>query len=61
VGSFLFNSIWDEEETKNRFPDHMKKTFAEQNINVYIINATKIAEEIGLVDTNKHHYAICFL
>jgi pyruvate-ferredoxin/flavodoxin oxidoreductase len=47
-GSFLFNSIWDMEETKNRFPDHMKKTLAEKNINVYIINATKIAEEIGL-------------
>jgi len=47
-GSFLFNSIWDEEETKKRFPDHMKKTLAEKNINVYIINATKIAEEIGL-------------
>ncbi|HBS86655.1 MAG: pyruvate:ferredoxin (flavodoxin) oxidoreductase [Bacteroidetes bacterium GWF2_38_335] len=47
-GSFLFNSIWDEEETKNRFPDHMKKTLAEKKIRLYIINATKIAEEIGL-------------
>ncbi len=47
-GTFLFNSIWDAEETKKRLPDHMKKTLAEKNINFYIINATSIAEEIGL-------------
>ncbi|MEA3448862.1 MAG: pyruvate:ferredoxin (flavodoxin) oxidoreductase [Bacteroidota bacterium] len=47
-GTFLFNSIWDKEETKNRMPDHMKKTLAEKNIDFYIINATEIAEEIGL-------------
>jgi pyruvate-ferredoxin/flavodoxin oxidoreductase len=47
-GSFLLNSIWDEEETKNRLPNNIKKYLAERNINFYIINATKIAEEIGL-------------
>lgn len=47
-GKFLLNSIWDEEETKNRLPVHMKKYIAENNIDVYIINATEIAEEIGL-------------
>ncbi|HOZ30044.1 MAG TPA: pyruvate:ferredoxin (flavodoxin) oxidoreductase [Bacteroidales bacterium] len=47
-GNFLFNSIWDVEETKKRLPDHMKKVLATKNINFYIINATKIAEEIGL-------------
>lgn len=47
-GTFLFNSIWDEEETKKRLPDHMKKYLAKNNIKFYIINATKIAEEIGL-------------
>jgi pyruvate-ferredoxin/flavodoxin oxidoreductase len=47
-GTFLLNSIWDAEETKNRLPDHMKKYLAENEINFYIINATKIAEEIGL-------------
>ncbi|MBU8891605.1 MAG: pyruvate:ferredoxin (flavodoxin) oxidoreductase [Bacteroidales bacterium] len=47
-GTFLLNSIWDVEETKNHFPDEMKKTLAEKDIKVYIINATKIAEEIGL-------------
>jgi pyruvate-ferredoxin/flavodoxin oxidoreductase len=47
-GTFLFNSIWDVEETKNRLPDHMKKTLAEKNIRFYMMNATEIAEEIGL-------------
>ena len=47
-GSFLFNSIWDEEETKKRLPDHMKKYLAENEIKFYVINATRIAEEIGM-------------
>jgi len=47
-GTFLLNSIWDEETTKNKLPDHFKKYMAEHNINFYIINATKIADEIGL-------------
>ncbi len=47
-GTFLFNSIWDEEETKRRLPDHMKRYLAENDIRFYIINATEIAEEIGL-------------
>ena len=47
-GTFLFNSIWDAEETKKRLPDHMKKYLAENKINFYIINATVIAEELGL-------------
>ncbi len=47
-GSFLLNSIWSVEETKNNLPDSMKKYLAENNISMYIMNATKIAEEIGL-------------
>ena len=47
-GTFLYNSIWDAEETKNRLPDHVKKYLAENDINMYIIDATKIAQEIGL-------------
>ncbi len=47
-GTFLLNSIWDAEETKNRLPDHMKKYLAVNDIDFYIINATIIAEEIGL-------------
>ena len=47
-GTFLFNSIWDVEETKNRIPDNMKKHLADNDIKMYIINATAIAEGIGL-------------
>ncbi len=47
-GTFLLNSLWDAEETKKHFPDLLKKQLAEKNINTYIINATKIADEIGL-------------
>ena len=47
-GTFLLNSIWDNEETKKHLPDHMKKYLAENKINFYIINATAIAEELGL-------------
>ncbi|PKP19308.1 MAG: pyruvate:ferredoxin (flavodoxin) oxidoreductase, partial [Bacteroidetes bacterium HGW-Bacteroidetes-22] len=43
-----FNSIWDIEETKRRLPDHIKHYLAANNINFYTINATAIAEEIGL-------------
>ncbi len=47
-GTFLFNSIWDEEETKRRLPNSMKAYMAKNNIQFYIINATDIAENIGL-------------
>ncbi|MFA5418321.1 MAG: pyruvate:ferredoxin (flavodoxin) oxidoreductase [Bacteroidales bacterium] len=47
-GTFLLNSIWDTEETKNRLPNSIKKYLADNHITMYIINATKIAEEIGL-------------
>jgi pyruvate-ferredoxin/flavodoxin oxidoreductase len=47
-GTFLLNSIWDSEETKNRLPDSMKRYLAVNNIGFYIINATKVAAEIGL-------------
>ncbi len=47
-GSFLLNSIWDADETRKRLPDHMKKYLAENEINFYIINGTKLGEELGL-------------
>jgi pyruvate-ferredoxin/flavodoxin oxidoreductase len=47
-GTFLLNSIWDENETIDHLPDHMKKYLAEHNIKFYIINATQLAQEIGL-------------
>jgi pyruvate-ferredoxin/flavodoxin oxidoreductase len=47
-GTFLLNSIWDVEETRQHIPDHMKRYMADHDIAFYIINATQIAEEIGL-------------
>ncbi len=47
-GTFLLNSIWDAEETKNRIPDYMRKYLAINEIKMYIINGTKIAEDVGL-------------
>ena len=47
-GTFLYNSPWNVEETKKHLPDFVKKYLALHNINMYIIDATKIAAEIGL-------------
>jgi pyruvate-ferredoxin/flavodoxin oxidoreductase len=47
-GTFLYNSPWSVEETKHHLPDFVKKYLALNNINMYIIDATKIATEIGL-------------
>ncbi len=47
-GQFLLNTIFDGEELVNFLPNSVKKYFAEKNITVYYINATKIAQEIGL-------------
>ena len=47
-GTFLLNSPYNAEETKALLPDSVKHTLAAKHINFYIINATKIAREIGL-------------
>jgi pyruvate-ferredoxin/flavodoxin oxidoreductase len=47
-GTFLLNTIWDGDELAKNLPNHIKKYFAKNNITVYYINATKIAQEIGL-------------
>jgi len=47
-GTFLLNTIWDHEETKKRLPNSIKKYLAENGIKFYMIDATKIAVEIGL-------------
>ena len=47
-GTFLYNSPWTVAETKKHLPDFVKKYLALNNINMYIIDATKIAAEIGL-------------
>ena len=47
-GTFLLNTIWEGEELAKNLPNNAKRYFAEHNITVYYINATKIAQEIGL-------------
>ena len=47
-GTFLLNTIWEGEELAKNLPAKVKKYFADHNISVYYINATKIAQEIGL-------------
>ncbi len=47
-GSFLLNSVHDAEQTCAILPDHMKVYMAKNKIKFYIINATKIAAQIGL-------------
>ena len=47
-GTFLYNSPWSVEETKKNLPDFVKKYLALHKISMYIIDATKIATEIGL-------------
>ncbi len=47
-GTFLLNTIFDGDELVSFMPNKVKRYFAKNNITVYTINATKIAQEIGL-------------
>ncbi|MDR2496925.1 MAG: pyruvate:ferredoxin (flavodoxin) oxidoreductase [Tannerellaceae bacterium] len=47
-GTFLLNTVWEGEELENNLPNKVKRVFARNNIKVYYINATRIAQEIGL-------------
>jgi pyruvate-ferredoxin/flavodoxin oxidoreductase len=47
-GTFLLNSFWDVETTKEKLPNKLKRYMAQNNIQFYIINANAIAKEIGL-------------
>ncbi len=47
-GTFLLNTIWEGEELAANLPNNVKKVLAEKQVKVYYINATKIAQEIGL-------------
>jgi pyruvate-ferredoxin/flavodoxin oxidoreductase len=47
-GTFLLNSIWSAEETKKHLPDNVKAYLAKNDISLYIIDATEIAQQIGL-------------
>ncbi len=47
-GTFLLNTIFEGQELVDFMPNKVKRYFAQNNITVYTINATKIAQEIGL-------------
>ncbi len=47
-GTFLLNTIWTADELIKHLPNNVKRTLAQKNISFYTINATKIAQEIGL-------------
>ena len=47
-GVFLLNTVWPKEELEVRLPGTMKRYLAKHKINFYIIDASHIAEEIGL-------------
>ena len=47
-GTFLLNTVWEGDELAKNLPNKVKKYFADHKISVYYINATKIAQEIGL-------------
>lgn len=47
-GTFLLNTIWEGDDLAKNLPTKVKAYFAKNNIKVYYINATKIAQEIGL-------------
>ena len=47
-GSFLLNTIWEGDDLVRNLPVKVKKYFAKNNITVYYMNATEIAQQIGL-------------
>ena len=47
-GTFLLNCIWDENELEENLPNSLKRSIAEHHAKFYTINATRIAEDIGL-------------
>ena len=47
-GTFLLNTVWSDEELAKHLPNKVKRFFAQNNISVYYIDATEIAQEIGL-------------
>lgn len=47
-GTFLLNTVWDEEKVKQNLPNRLKKYIAQHDINFYIINAMDISVKNGL-------------
>ncbi|MBO4265900.1 MAG: pyruvate:ferredoxin (flavodoxin) oxidoreductase [Lachnospiraceae bacterium] len=47
-GKFLLNCTWSDEELKAELPNRVKRLLAKKKVRLYVINATQIAEELGL-------------
>lgn len=47
-GTFVLNCLWDSNELEHRLPNSLKRGIADRNAKFYIVNAIKIAEDIGL-------------
>ncbi len=47
-GTFLLNTTFSKEEIVHHMPNRMKAQLAKKHAKLYIINATKIAQEIGM-------------
>ncbi|TCO67718.1 pyruvate:ferredoxin (flavodoxin) oxidoreductase [Marinisporobacter balticus] len=47
-GTFVLNCPWSEGELNEKLPAALKRKIAEKNIDFYIIDAVKIAQDIGL-------------
>ncbi|MCK5808629.1 pyruvate:ferredoxin (flavodoxin) oxidoreductase [bacterium] len=47
-GIFVLNSVWNNEELEKNIPASLKKAIAQKDAKFFVIDAVKIAEEVGL-------------
>lgn len=47
-GTFLLNTIWNDQQLDRHLPSKLKRYLAENEIQFYTINAVKLASEVGL-------------
>ncbi|MCR5686591.1 MAG: pyruvate:ferredoxin (flavodoxin) oxidoreductase [Lachnospiraceae bacterium] len=47
-GIFLLNCTWSDDELDGELPNRVKRIFAKKKVRLFVINATAIAEELGL-------------
>lgn len=47
-GIFLLNCTWSDDELERELPNRVKRIFAKRKVRLFVINATEIAEELGL-------------
>ena len=47
-GTFLLNCSWNQEELESHIPADVRRKIVEKNIQFYMIDANKIAQELGL-------------